>query len=85
MEKNRLNLAIKICLIQTLLLGLFFSDASICSTVAFLSLRNSHHVVVSVSIDLPSNSKRDASFNCIAYNYSCTAWNGLRDHLRNVP
>ena len=31
------------------------SDASICSTLAFPPLGNSHHVVVSVSIDFPSN------------------------------
>ena len=38
------------------------SDASICSTMAFLSLRNSNNVVVTVSIDFPSNPKRDAFF-----------------------
>ena len=37
------------------LLDLFISsDASICSTMAFPSLGNSDHVVVSVSIDFPS-------------------------------
>ena len=36
-------------------LGLFLSsDVSICSTMAFPSLGNSDHVVVSVSIDCPS-------------------------------
>ena len=36
------------------LLDLFISsDASICSTMAFLPLGNSDHVVVSVSIDFP--------------------------------
>ena len=40
------------------LLDLFFSsDASICSTMAFPPLGNSDHVVVSVSIDFPINSK----------------------------
>ena len=40
------------------LLDLFTSsDASICSTMALPSLENSDHVVVSVSIDFPSNSK----------------------------
>ena len=54
------------------LLDLFLSsDASICSTMAFLPLGNSDHVVVSVSIDLPSNSQWDVSFYCIAYDYSC--------------
>ena len=45
------------------LLDLFLtSDASICSTMAFPSLGDSDHVVVSVSIDSPSNSQRDACF-----------------------
>ena len=45
------------------LLDLFISsDASICSTMAFPPLVNSDHVIVSVSIDFPSNSKRDACF-----------------------
>ena len=40
------------------LLDLFISsDASICSTMAFPPLGNSDHVVVSVSIDFPSNSQ----------------------------
>ena len=68
------------------LLDLFLtSDASICSTMAFLPLENSDHVDVSVSIDFPTNSKRDAPFHCMAYDYSRTDWDGLRDHLRDVP
>ena len=46
------------------------SDASICFTMAFPPLGNSDHVV-SVSIDFPSNSQRDAPFHRIAYDYSC--------------
>ena len=43
---------------STALLDLFLSsDASICFTMAFPPLENSDHVVVSVSIDFPSNSK----------------------------
>ena len=61
------------------------SDVSICSTIAFPSLGNSDHVVVSVSIDFPSNSKWDALFHRIAYDYSCADWDSLRDHLRDVP
>ena len=42
-------------------LDLFLSsDTSICSTMAFPPLGNSDHVVVSVSIDFPTNSQRDA-------------------------
>ena len=68
------------------LLDLFISsDASVCSTMAFPPLGNSDHVVVSVSIDFPINSKRDAPFHRIAYDYSRANWDGLRDHLRDVP
>ena len=68
------------------LLDLFLSsDASICSTMAFPPLGNSDHVVVSVSIDFPINLKWDALFHCIAYDYSYADWDGLRDHLRDVP
>ena len=64
---------------------LLSSDASVCSTMAFPPLGNSDHVVVSVFIDVPSNSKRDAPFHRIAYDYSRADWDGLRDHLREVP
>ena len=53
--------------------------------MAFLPLGNSDHVVVSVSIDLPSNSQRDTPFHCIAYDYSCADWDVLHYHLREVP
>ena len=42
---------------------------------------NSDHVGVSVSIDFPSN----LLFHCIVYDYSCADWDGLCDHLRDVP
>ena len=61
------------------------SDASTCSTMAFPPLENSDHVVVSVSTDFPINSKQDTPFHRVAYDYSCAEWNGLRDHLRDVP
>ena len=61
------------------------SDASICSTTAFPPLGNSDHVVVSVSVNFPSNSQRDASFHRIAYDCSRADWDGLRDHFRDVP
>ena len=67
-------------------LDLFLSsDAGICSTMAFPPLGNSDHVVVSVSIDFPTNSQQDAPFHRIAYDYSRADWDGLRDHLRDVP
>ena len=68
------------------LLDLFLSsDASICSTMAFPPFGNSDHAVVSVSIDFLSNSKEDAPFHRIAYDYSRADWDGLRDHWRDVP
>ena len=53
--------------------------------MAFPPLGNSDRVVVSVSIDFPSNSQRDALFHRIAYDYSCSNWDGLHHHLRDVP
>ena len=61
------------------------SDTSICSAMTFPPLGNSNHVVVSVSIDFPINSKPNAPFHRIAYDYSRVAWDGCRDHLRDVP
>ena len=63
----------------------FLLNASICSTMAFPPLGNSDHIVVSASIDFPSNAQRDALFHHIAYDYSCSDWSGLCDHLRDVP
>ena len=38
-----------------------------------------------VSIDFPPNSQRDALFHRLAYDYSRADWDGLPDHLREVP
>ena len=68
------------------LLDLFLSsDNSICSAMAFPPLGNSDHVVVSVFIDFPINSKQDTLFHHVAYDYSRADWDGLCDHLKNVP
>ena len=56
---------------------------SINPTIAFRPLGNSDHV--SVSINFPSNSKRDVPFYRIAYDYYRADWDGVRDHLRDVP
>ena len=53
--------------------------------MAFPARGNSDHLVVSVSIDFPSNSQQDSLFHHIAYDYSRADWDGLRDHLRDVP
>lgn len=68
------------------LLDLFLSsEASICSIMAFSPLRNSDHVSVSFSIDSPLNSTGDAPFHRSAFDYSRVDWDGLRDHLRDIP
>ena len=67
------------------LLDLFlFSDASICSTMAFPSLGNSDHVILPASVDFPINSEQDALLHGVAYYYSAD-WDDLPDHLRDVP
>ena len=53
--------------------------------MAFPPLGNSDHFVVSVSIDFPINSKQDTLFHRVACDYSCADWDGLRDHLIDVP
>ena len=73
---------------QTAMVLLFLiltSYASICSTMAFPPWENSNHVVVSVSIDFPSNCQQDTPFHCIAHDYPHADWDGLRDHSRDVP
>ena len=68
------------------LLDLFISsDASICSIMVFPPLGNHDHIVVSVSTDFLSNSQWDAPLHRIAYDYSRADWDGLHDHLRDVP
>ena len=52
--------------------------------MAFPPLRSSDHVVVSISIDFPSNSKQDTPFHLIVYDNSCADWDYLCDHLRHV-
>ena len=61
------------------------SDASICFTMVFPPLGNYDHVVVSTSIDFPTNSQQDAPLHQIAYDYSCADWDRFCDHLRDVP
>ena len=45
---------------------------------------NSDHIVVSVSIDSPINSKQNILFCCMAYDYSNADWDGLCNHLRDA-
>ena len=61
------------------------SGTSICFTMAFPPLGNSIHVFALVSIDFKINSKQDTLFHPIGYDYSRADWDGLRDHLIDVP
>ena len=73
------------CDSHSLLLNFFLSpDTSICSTMAFPPFKNSDHVFVLAYIDFSGNSQWDVLFNCIAYDYSCADWDGLRDHLSDA-
>ena len=62
----------------------FFYLLKLVFVLAFPLLGNSDHVLVSVSIEFPINSKKDAPFHGMAYDYSRADWDGLCDHLRNV-
>ena len=55
------------------------------NVLTFPSFGNSDHVFVSVSIDFPANSKRDAPFHRIAYDCSRADWDGLHNRLRDIP
>ena len=67
------------------LLDLFISsEYSFCSTMDFPPSENLDHVIVSVSIDFPANSKGNTLFHCIAFQCSRADWDGLCDHLRDV-
>ena len=44
---------------------------------------SSDHFVVSVSIDFPSNSQMAMTND--AYDYYRADWDGLHNHLRNIP
>ena len=69
--------------LAALYLFLCFS-VSVGSTMSFSLLGNSDHVVVSLSIEFPSNSQRDTLFYYIAYDYFLADWGSLCDHLRDV-
>ena len=47
-------------------------------------MENTDLFVLSVSIDFPSNTKRDATFHHIGYDYPRADWDGLHEYLRNV-
>ena len=52
--------------------------------MVFPTMGNSDHVV-SVSTDFPINSKQDVPFHRVTYDHSRADWDGLHDHLRDLP
>ena len=60
------------------------SGASICSVMVFFPLENSD-VVVSLSIDFPSNLQQDPLLHQITYGCSRADWDGLHDHVKDAP
>ena len=67
------------------LLDLFISsDISICFQSDFPPFGNSFCVAVSVFIDFPSNTQRDALFHRIAYDFLRADWDYLSNHLRKI-
>ena len=52
--------------------------------MAFPPLVNSDHVV-SIPIDFPITPKQEGLFHCLTYDHFCADWDGLRDHLRDIP
>ena len=71
---------------DSLLFWIYFFLLTQVFALQWLSLHwESDNVVVSVSIDFPINLTQDAPFHCIAYDYSCTDWDGIHDYLRDVP
>ena len=53
--------------------------------MAFPPFGNCDHIVISISIDFPRNSKQDALFHRVAYDYCRADRSDLRDHLADVP
>ena len=85
-QMNNFPTQIPDCNSHTPVMDFFLSsDPSICSAVVFPPLGNFCHVVVSISIDFPSNSKGDAPFYHPPHDYSHDDWDGIRNHLRDVP
>ena len=83
---NFLALIPEVWFSQSCLLDLILSsDASICFTMAFPPLEDSDHVAASVSINFLPNSKEHVPFHHRVYDYSWTDWDGLHDHMRDIP
>ena len=80
LRSQTLILTVLLIWIYFFLLTLVF----ICSTMPFPSLGNSDYLIVSVSIDFPSNSQQDVPFHRISYDHSRVDWHCLCDHLRDV-
>ena len=76
-----LLLSFLLWLTQSSSFGFLSSDASICSTMAYPPFENSDHVLMSVFINFPIDSKQDALFHQMAYDYSCADWDVTWKHV----
>ena len=70
---------------KCLLFWIYWFLLTLVFVLQWFSLHREIVVVVSVSIDFPSNSKRDASFHTLDYDYSHADWDSLHDYLRDAP
>ena len=74
---------------QTLVVLLFWIYLFLLTLVFVLQWLSLHWEILIMLLsqlpDFPSNSQRDAPFPRIAYDYSRADWDGLCDHLRDVP
>ena len=52
--------------------------------MTFRPLGNSDYFVASFSTEFSSNSKKDAPYHRMAFDYSHASWDGLRNHLRDL-
>ena len=67
------------------MLSILASDQSLDIAVAFSSLGDSEHVVVSLSMDFSVRSKIDDSSHRKAFDYSSTDWDSFHNPIRDGP
>ena len=74
-------------ILTVLLFWIYFFLLTLVFVLQWLSLHWEILIMLlpSDSIDFPVNSKQDVLFHCTACDYSCADWDGLCDHLRDIP
>ena len=71
---------------QPYLLDLFLcSNPDSCTVTSHPPLGRSDHIVVSVDVKFVVKSTNEHPYHRTVYSYSKADWDGLRDHLRDVP